>query len=297
MSSHTFAYNRKTGEYLVLSAKKIAASSPPEITVLGNFSSEETASALEKRVGKKKEKEAERKGIWLPTDLFAYLLQKKITKSFRLYIFLACRFSGKFLANDSIWNDASARLQVKSVRTIHNLRKNLLALGLLGHSKKSGYYFIRGKNRLREIFQLKRKRVAFLPLRYLTDLEAFSMAIVIADVIGYQRQKKLIKTHNSTRKKMIGLEKDFPVSVIYLEKKLKRSRQTIHMYKKRALELGLLGKKSNLIPLNIEPQFRKSYLRAHPEHYGQLRTVMGKLHRVGTDTFKISPLLHLKFGQ
>ena len=236
--------------------------------------------------------------FYIPVELCEFVLSRKVSKPFKLYILLKTYCDGKLKLTDEEIQRLKRELNVKSSKTIKNNLSKLLELNFLGYNRSSGYYFIRGFNQLQMQLDFYARTSVEFDLENIHNLQSFCYAAVIGYVVK-QKQKKLKMQKLSERKKGRSNQDSFSSSLFskvsnsLMSRKLSLSMQNVYKLRLDAQRQGFIKVRKCYIDLNIPAKDRKIYLKAHPEKYPLLRVRNNKLKLQDTD--EITPLLRYKY--
>ena len=82
-----------------------------------------------------------------------FCLKNKISKPFQLYIYLKVHCSGKMKITKNDIELIKSTLEYKSDRSVTNNLKRLLDYNFIGFNAATGYYFIRGFDKIRIMYR------------------------------------------------------------------------------------------------------------------------------------------------
>ena len=186
----------------------------------------------------------------IPVDLCIYTLQNRLSRSLQLYILLKSTCSGKRLINRNDRNNLAVNLDLNT-RTIKNHITKLQSLNWIGYNPQSGYYFIRGFDRVKKIENLNYRTAAEFDPKEIKKFKAFIIGAVIGYLVNSQKKDRRLEPKKAryNRSKPGCHPSYFPISSEVLAKILNVSQSTAHTY-------ILLAKKGNYIRIkktNLEP--------------------------------------------
>ncbi len=117
--------------------------------------------------------------IWLPIEIVQYVVDRRMYKPLAIYLFLKMKCSGKLHAGHPVFSQLKKELGIRDERTFKKHFQSLLQLDWIGYSAKSGIYFIRSLDRVRQIHGFRKRQACAVQQKDLTQLQAFSSAAII----------------------------------------------------------------------------------------------------------------------
>lgn len=116
----------------------------------------------------------------IPVDLLQYVYDHEMRKPFRLYLYLKAVSSGKLHNGSLEFTNAMKVLNISDQRTFKKYMNTLLQHNLIGFNPISGYWFVRGFMKWRQISNLKhRQSVKFNYEKDIDHFDSFSFAVVV----------------------------------------------------------------------------------------------------------------------
>jgi len=205
----------------------------------------------------------------IPVDLCIHTLQNKLSRSFQLYILLKSSCSGKRLITQNDRINFTNDLDLKTAKTINKHFNKLQSLNWIGYNPKSGYYFIRGFDRVKEIQNLDYRTAAEFDPKEIKQFKAFIIGSVIGYLVNSQKKDRRLE-HQKARynRSMPGRHPFyFPISSEVLANILNVSHVTALKYMKLAKKAGYIRiKKNNLEPTGVHVSHYQAYKRTFPEY-------------------------------
>lgn len=191
--------------------------------------------------------------LYIPVEMCALAIRNKFIRPFQLYVYLKSTCSGKTKINRVELKTIATTLGLKSVRTVKNNLKLLLKSNWIGHSKTSGYYFIRGFDKVSKTYDFKCRTAARFNTDEILKFKAFITGAVIGKLVNVQRSKGWKTERKKSRSKQINrpFSSYFPVSNNAIANILKISVSTAFQLKKLASKADYIDVHKNLAPIPI----------------------------------------------
>jgi len=205
----------------------------------------------------------------IPIDLCIYTLKNKLSRSFQLYILLKISCSGKRTITQNDRNNFANNLDLKTTKTINNHFKKLQLLNWIGFNPKSGYYFIRGFDKVKEIQNLNYRTAAEFDPKEIKNLKAFIIGALIGYLVNSQKKRERLepKKARKHRSKHGRPSSFFPISSEVLANILNVSHVTALKYMTLAKKAGYIRiKKNNLEATGIHVKHYQAYKKTFPEY-------------------------------
>ena len=222
-------------------------------------------------------------------------VREKFCKQLQVYLFLKFYCSGKTILNANLLHDIAAALGYKSIRTVNSHINDLIEKNWVGYNPESGYLFIRGFDKIRQMDNMPpRSAVIF----YYNDLKQISPCC-FAGIIGYlvntQRRDRFLsgrKRGGSNHLRSLS-QAYFPIANKALAKILNFSIASIVRYKHLAVQHGYISVKKSYQKTGITSKNQKelrSYLaglrRAFPEDSKSIKIKGSELVQQKPDLYK-----------
>lgn len=235
--------------------------------------------------------------INVPLAFCEFAIRNKLLSSFRLYIYLKTTCNGQILIDAKTKQTIAKDLHV-TVKTITNQLKKLHERNWVGYNPKSGYYFIRGFNKVRDIEQFQGRRGVWIDthkdFQTISRFRAFVMGAIIGQLsnVSKQRAKKTFEERrpehikgSSNHRLRPHLPLYYPVACHALASIYGISISTASRYKHEADEHGFIDLKKNFrrLALNGDPkeydaQFATAYKASHPDEAHKIRIKNNKVY-------------------
>lgn len=200
----------------------------------------------------------------IPIELCQFVLRKKLSKPFQLYIALKLQCDGIIRIGKQDRMEIASQLGLKSIKTIDSNLQKLIELNWIGHNKVTGWYFIRSYNRLNEKYGFNRRLAAEFRQADIKILKPFIIGAVIGSLIISQKRKS--KAVEPTRGGSVQVALDFfPVANDVLVKILKIRKSTACSYKKLANKHGFIKIVSTFKDTKILAKHIRAFRMANPE--------------------------------
>ena len=203
----------------------------------------------------------------IPVDLCIHTLKNKLSRSFQLYILLKSSCSGKRLITQNDRYNLANDLDL-NIKTINNHFNKLQLLNWVGYNPKSGYYFIRSFDRVKEIQNLNYRSAAEFDPKEIKKFKAFIIGAVIGYLVNSQKKDRRLepKKAHYNRSRPGRHPSYFPISSEVLANILNVSQPTAHRYIELAKKAGYIRiKKNNLIPTGISVKHYQGIKKTFPD--------------------------------
>lgn len=214
----------------------------------------------------------------IPYDLVVYVLKHKLTKPFALYIYLKNTCSGKRRISKGDFHNIANDMGYMSIKSVKSNLKRLIKLNWIGYDKCSNIYFIRGYDKVREMYGFENRAGVEFKLIDLPKLDGWMIAVIITKLNKWRRWQAInSKDINSDAERYKWRSKHasdfyyFPNSVSYLSSVLSISKSRIHRLLVKSWHNGFIDIK----PCFEETKIKKEeigFVREHlPEVGARLR--------------------------
>lgn len=222
----------------------------------------------------------------IPVEMCFYAISNKFIRPFQLYIYLKSICSGKIIIQQADFKKIAEALNLKSERTIKNNLKILLKNNWIGHNKKSGYYFIRGFEKIRTYFDFKSRTGAEFETKDITKFKAFIAGAVIGYLVSQQKRREWVSERKKWRSNQLTHKpsKLYPIANFALAKILNASYCKAQGLKKLAHKAGYILLKKNFTDTGVDAKFKRRYKKVNPENAHRVRLHKNKLVLQDTDT-------------
>lgn len=203
--------------------------------------------------------------FFIPVELCEYVLRNKLSKPFKLYLLLKASCDGKIKIASKDFSALATSLGYVSSRSVRNNLKHLLRLNFVGYNPKSGFYFIRGFDRLNEAFKIQTRTTAECDIRDIDKVQSFCMGAVCGYIVKDQRKRRWLLERKKGRSNPGGLPTHFDLANDILVKKLKLSLNTVYRLKQAAHHDGFIDIQKKFRPLYVQASQSRLYKKANPE--------------------------------
>jgi len=211
--------------------------------------------------------------IKIPVELCFYALTNRLFRPFQLYIYLACEYSGKVRIDLECKKEIANRLGLKTDRTISNNLKKLLGLRWITYSSRSGLYFIKGIDVIREEEGLKSVSAVEFLIKEIQYFRAFLGATIITFLINGQKKRerqsaernKRYNKYNRSKKLTAQPSSYYSISCQIIADKLKMSPGTAQNLKLLAKNIGYVDIIENLTPTGWHVSNYPFYRKVNPK--------------------------------
>jgi len=246
----------------------------------------------------------------IPVGLITYAHNTGIRKPFSCYLSLQFLFAGK-IHEDHLF-EASLRfdLGIRDSRTFRKYISKLVQHQFLVYNPKSGYYFIRGFERLRTIHGIKDRTSVLLYRHQLSDIQAFIDTALIGQVIqnqeyywvkGKERFRRAALTMKDNANTLVVVDPTtrppyFGLSNVRIADKLNCSLSQACKRKHKAETAGLLQTTAHYKHYHTLPkadyQIRSHVYKSYPTLINRLRFRKVKNPNTGLNEVELVQQLH-----
>ena len=154
----------------------------------------------------------------IPIEVMTYVFVKDIRKPFRLFLYLKAVSSGMLHKDSEEFQQAMDILDIRDVRTFRKYISALLNENWIGYDDKTGIYFIRGFQFIREQHMfIKRSTALFHIDSDIIDFDAFMFAAIVGDRINrlksYREIQKKEDGRTATKRRGVAKQVLSPSSI------------------------------------------------------------------------------------
>jgi hypothetical protein len=230
----------------------------------------------------------------IPTDIAWYVLSRKQTKPFALYLFLKYQCSGMIRLNDDLVKKAKVLLKYAAEKSIKNNLQKLLKLNFIGFNQKTGIYYMRGWNTIQNNIGTQQRTAAIFEEEDFSRLQVFLFAAII------QKQLRR-KRYQAAQLRASAFQPDtgfppFSFSVRYIAKILHISICLCHALKNAAKKSGYIEVNESWKPTRFEAVYLNKMIRHEPDQWYKIR--QGKIHIRQPDLIKSNVVIvKRKYGK
>jgi len=187
------------------------------------------------------------KTIIIPIEICAYALTKKEVRALQVFIYLKLKCSGKIKINQQFLKNIAIELGLKSIKPIKTSIADLLLRHWISRSNKSGYYFVKGFERIRKLHNFRKRTGAECSISDIKNFKAFLIASVISNLIIAQKRRLRAVERTKGGSKTSAFKQSFfyPVANGALAKILGISISTAYEWKKLAKKQGYIKIRAN----------------------------------------------------
>lgn len=180
----------------------------------------------------------------IPIEICQDALMNKTVRELQIFIWLKMYCSGKLRITSEVLRKIMADLGIKSVKTVWAGIYSLLNKGWITHSTKSGYYFIRSYERIRELEGFSKRTGAEFNFKDIKNFKGFLVGAIISQLIAVQKKKEWLSVTERKKggsKTVIGNPHlYYPVANDALAKILGASVSTAYEWKQLARKQGYI---------------------------------------------------------
>jgi hypothetical protein len=190
--------------------------------------------------------------VLVPIHIARHVLSIKEVNVFKTYLCLKSRCSGKIKLSSLIIQEISKQLRC-NVKTVQNHLKKLHQWDWIGYNPDSGYYFIRGWERIQFIEKIDHagRSCAIIEISDLNNLKEFLFAAVTQKLIRYKRYT----CRQAAQLKPRAIQPSpalYPFAIRYYSEALHLSIRTVHLLKQNTIKAGFMLAKPNYSECQIE---------------------------------------------
>ncbi|MCX6246565.1 MAG: hypothetical protein NTW10_02425 [Bacteroidetes bacterium] len=205
----------------------------------------------------------------IPIELCTFVLQHRIVNPFLSYVVLKSICAGRIQYNK---NQLSRKLRITG-KTLDNHLLILRKLNWVGFDPKSKTLFIRGFDKIRQMYQFNSRRAIICTQGDFKTFRAFLFASAVSDILRYK--KRLNWQPSATKKgfaKHLGRQPFFhPLAVSYLAKLVHISNTSAGRLKAISEAKGYLTTKENIKATGILSNKIEFYRNPRNENKQYLR--------------------------
>lgn len=187
------------------------------------------------------------KTINIPIELCAYALSAKIVRLLQVLVYLKLKCSGKIIINRQFLKIIATELGIKSIKTIETSIADLQKRQWISKSNRSGYYFVKGFERIRKLHNFRRRNGAEFSINDIKKFKAFLISAVISNLINAQKRRLRAVERPKGGSKTSAFKQSlfYPVANGALAKILGISISTAYEWKKMAKKQGYIKIRAN----------------------------------------------------
>ncbi len=235
--------------------------------------------------------------INLPLSLCEFAIRNEFFAPLRLYIYLKTVSAGQIRLDNATKMSVANALGI-GVKTVGNQLQKLQERNWVGHNAKSGYYFVRGFDKVRDLEHLRGRRGVWLDVSKDIQQKKRFHAFVVGAVIGQltnvskykakkeQEGREPEHTKGSSNHRLRpSLSSFYPVSCHALSHILGISISTASEYKAQAQEYGYIQVEKKMVRLPLtgntkdhDANLAPIYKASHPDIAHKVRIIKGKVY-------------------
>lgn len=194
----------------------------------------------------------------IPTEMCLYALKNRFVRQFQVYVYLKSLCSGKIILGKKDLERIAIDLGLKSIKTVKDCINELLKKNWMGFSKRSGHYFIKGFDEIRQLCSFYFRGAAEFCIDDIQCFKEFLTAVVIGSLINTQKSAILAVERKMGRSKTpagMRTSKYFPIANKALSEILNVSISTAYELKRASKNQGFIKIRNNReIVVNIKPE-------------------------------------------
>lgn len=208
-------------------------------------------------------------------------------RALQIFVWLKMRCSGKIKITHEVLVYMAKDIDVKSLKTIKSNIDYLLEKKWITHSKKSGYYFIKGFESIRKTEGFAKRTGAEFDFKNIRNFKGYLVGSVISNLIGIQR-RRLWVTERQKGGSITVTHKPptfFPVANNAIAKIFNVSISTAWEWKKLAQKQRFIWIRKNFRALKINPDVLPALRKYGEESFARkTRYWRGKIREQLPDT-------------
>ena len=132
--------------------------------------------------------------LQIPVQIANHVVKNNLQKPFAIYLYLKFNSSGKIHEESDTFTSIKKELKIKDNRTYKKHFQSLIDINWVGYNEKSGYYHVRGFDRIRYEYQFKGKQAVTLYYYDLKKLDDFlNASLICASVNAKKFVKEVVK--------------------------------------------------------------------------------------------------------
>jgi hypothetical protein len=187
------------------------------------------------------------KTINIPIEICSDALKKRRVRALQVFIYLKLKCSGKIKIDQQFLKNTANELGLKSIKTIKASITDLLHRHWISISNKSGYYFVKGFDRIRKLHNFQKRNGAEFSIDDIKKFKAFLIAAIISNLINAQKRRLKAIELSKGGSKTTAFKQSFfyPVANGALAKILGISISTAYEWKKLAKKQGYIKIRAN----------------------------------------------------
>ena len=221
----------------------------------------------------------------IPVEVCEYVIRKKFYRPMQVYIFLKVNCSGKIKKKELDYKIIAEALCLKSTRAVRNNLNILLKSNWMGYCKKSGYYYVRAFEKIRQMYGFYARTAAYFDGNEIHHMKAFIAAVKIAYLVNKQKRKKRATERVQGRSIHIARSSSqyYPLANEAMAKVLEISISTAYQLKLLASNAGYIHIKKTFEEINCGAGEANLFKRGLPELADKVITNTGKIRLQGID--------------
>jgi hypothetical protein len=213
----------------------------------------------------------------IPIELCQYALSNKKVRALQVFIWFKMNCSGKIKITSEIINEMAQDIGLKSIKTVKSAIHYLQGKKWITQSKRSGFFFIKSFERIREMKGYSARTGAEFYFSDIKNFKGFLVAAIISNLISVQKWR-LGVTERKKRGSMTVAHKPptfYPVANEALAKILGVSVSTAWEWKKLAKKQRFIRIRKEFREIKIKPEFLPQFKK-----YSELNNTIIKKGKV-----------------
>lgn len=180
----------------------------------------------------------------IPIEMCQKALINKTVRELQVYIWLKINSSGKIKLTQEVWRKIMTDLNIKSVKMVKMYIQQLIDKQWITLSKRSGYYFIKGFDRIRKLEGYTRRTGAEFNIKDIKNFKGFLVGAVISQMISVQKKREWLLVTERIKGRSLTVVSNprlfYPVANNAFAKILEVSKSTAYKWKKLAKDQGYI---------------------------------------------------------
>ena len=228
----------------------------------------------------------------IPIELCAFAFRKKFVRPVQLYVLLKSICDGTIKLSKPYKKAIAKKIGFKTIKSVNNNIKLLMARNWVGYDKTSDVYYIRSYDRVMQSEDMKRGLRATFQLKDIKKMRAFLFGAVLTKLVAYQNWRKTRELERIKGRSTPGSrdrQTYYPIANLAIKKILRISISTAFELKKQAEIAGYIKVKKAFASCfaghtNLcEAKYKDDFKSAYPEVANRVRVKDGFLRIQASD--------------
>ena len=195
------------------------------------------------------------KTIIIPIEMCHYALYNNKVRALQIFVWLKMKSSGKIKITKQVLEDMANDLGLKSIKTIKSNIDHLQEKKWITLSKRSGYFFISGFERIRKMEGFAKRTGAEFDIKDIRNFKGFLIGSEVSNLIGIQRRRLWVTERQKGGSMTVTHIPPtfYPVANMVIAKIFNISLSTAWEWKKLAQKQRFIRIRRNFRPLKVNP--------------------------------------------